>query len=376
MRGLSWLMNWLSSRFELARGGAAHHLAPMEGLRGFAVFLVFLVHYATLCGPWLPQASGAAHLAHLVHAVGNAGVDLFFVLSGFLIYGSLMQRAQPFIAFMRRRVVRIYPVFLVMFALYLALSFARPQDSKLPAGAFEALLYIGQNLLLLPGLFPIEPIITVAWSLSYEMFYYLAMPLVVGAFALRARSRAWRCVFFLAVGAAILAACALWGGPVRLAMFIAGVLLFETLGARVKAPASAAGAAALAAGLAVTLLPLPGSAGYAARIALQALCFFYACHAMFGGQRTPLAHAFSWTPMRWLGNMSYSYYLMHGLALKAGFLVVAGLVPPATDPWLVLAGLVGPMFVLTLLPSALLFLWVERPLSLAPPAPRLAAAAA
>ena len=32
----------------------------------------------------------------------------------------------------------------------------------------------------------------------------------------------------------------------------------------------------------------------------------------------PLYRAFAWTPLRWLGNMSYSYYLIHGLALKAG----------------------------------------------------------
>lgn len=368
-------MSWLSERFELARGGAGHHLKAMEGLRGFAVFLVFLVHYATLCGPWLPEASGAGRLAHWVHAVGNSGVDLFFVLSGFLIYGSLIQRAQPYGAFMRRRAVRIYPVFLVMFALYLALSIARPQDSKLPAELPDALIYIGQNLLLLPGLLPIAPIITVAWSLSYEMFYYLLMPLVVGAFALRTRSRAWRCAFFGAVGLAILLACALFGGPVRLAMFIAGVLLYEALG-HSKPPSPLVGAVLLAAGLLVSLIPAGGSAGYAARIGIQAVCFFYACHAMFGAPQARLARTFGWTPLRWLGNMSYSYYLMHGLALKAGFLVLDKLAPSGADPTLVLFGMVAPMFVLTLIPSALLFLCVERPFSLAPPAPRLAPAAA
>jgi exopolysaccharide production protein ExoZ len=62
--------------------------------------------------------------------------------------------------------------------------------------------------------------------------------------------------------------------------------------------------------------------------------------------------------MRRLGNMSYSYYLIHGLALKAAFMVL-----PSSQMFLVLLPLA---FALTLIPSMALFLLVERPLSLAP----------
>ena len=67
----------------------------------------------------------------------------------------------------KRRVQRIYPVFLVVFAIYIMLSFIFPSESKLPEGYVEIVKYILQNLLLLPGVFNIEPLITVAWSLSY-----------------------------------------------------------------------------------------------------------------------------------------------------------------------------------------------------------------
>jgi len=47
-------------------------------------------------------------------AVGFAGVDIFFVISGFLIYGGLLRRPQPYLVFMLRRIRRLYPVFTVM----------------------------------------------------------------------------------------------------------------------------------------------------------------------------------------------------------------------------------------------------------------------
>ncbi|MBS0174815.1 MAG: acyltransferase family protein, partial [Nitrospira sp.] len=86
-------MEWLREKFELARGGTEHNVRAMEGLRGFAVFLVFLVHYATLIRPWIESGSALSRTTNAIHSIGNVGVDLFFVLSGYLIYGSLMARS-------------------------------------------------------------------------------------------------------------------------------------------------------------------------------------------------------------------------------------------------------------------------------------------
>jgi exopolysaccharide production protein ExoZ len=383
-------MPWMSQYFELSRG-SAHNVRPMEGLRGFAVFLVFLVHYATLVGHWLDADASVRHLAEALHTVGNTGVDLFFVLSGYLIYGSLIARRQPFARFMARRIERLYPAFTVVFVLYVALSFLFPAESKIPPGTGEAWLYLLQNFLLLPGLFPIEPMITVAWSLSYELFYYLVIPLVIGALGLRERSAAWRSVFFAAVGVALLVWCALAGGHVRLALFIAGILLYEAMNApRVPTPSAWAGGLALVAGLLGTLFPWEGPMGASFSTLMLCLSFFLVCLACFRAPLAPLARLFSWSPMRWLGNMSYSYYLIHGLALKAAFLAMAvwmGEPPPAAavgapsggqavlvplaafDSWFFWA-LMPVMFAITLLPSALLFLAVERPFSLARETPR------
>jgi peptidoglycan/LPS O-acetylase OafA/YrhL len=326
----------------------------MEGLRGFAVALVFLVHYTSMVGPWLDGAPAA--LAQAVNLAGNSGVDLFFVLSGYLIYGALIVRRQPFLAFMARRVRRIYPAFTVVFGIYAALALAVP--GKLPAGG--SWLYLAQNFLLLPGLLPIEPLITVAWSLSYEMGYYLALPALIAIAGLRRRSAAWRAGLVAALGAGLLGACALHGGPLRLAMFVAGMLLYEAAG-RLPAPRGAVGLAALAAGLLGCMMP----ALLALRTLLLGVAFFALCLCCFGRPREWLGSAFGWTPLRWLGNMSYSYYLLHGLALKAAFLAL----PAGPHGPLAAAALLAPMFGWTLAPAAALFLAVERRYSLAPRAP-------
>jgi len=362
-----WRKAWWRERFELARAGSSNNLQSMEGLRGFAVFLVFLVHFVSLSAPWLNETSALFPIANAVHSIGNAGVDLFFVLSGYLIYGSLIERKQVFLPYLKRRLQRIYPAFLVVLAAYLALSFLFPAESKLPEDSGEAALYVAENLLLLPGLLPIVPIITVAWSLSYEFFYYLVTPVVIGMLALRDRKVGQRIGLFAFLGVTMLLIGAVYGGHVRLTMFIAGILLFEISRHRLadlRSPWLAA--AALVLGLLATLLPITGSAGQALETAILCLSFFLLGLHCFNRRSGWLVRALCWLPLRWLGNMSYSYYLIHGLTLKAGFLVFAKLVAPAAyGAWLVLE-LLPVMFVLTLVPAALLFLIIERPFSLVP----------
>jgi len=365
-------MNWLAQRFELSRGGQADNVRPMEGLRGFAVLLVFLTHYAGMVEPWIAGGTETARIASGLRHVGHAGVDLFFVLSGYLIYGSLMKRPQPFIGFMRRRIARIYPAFLVVFIAYVLLSFAFPSESRIPADPVEAALYLVQNLLLLPGLFPIDPLITVAWSLSFEMLFYLVTPAFIALLGLRRRSRRWRVVFLLGLAGALALHGALLGGPIRLMMFVAGMLLHEALAHRRQATqASPAGALvgllALLAGLGAVLLPGEGHTAQALQVCILFVAWPLLCLVCFGAPSAWLPRAFSWTPLRWLGNMSYSYYLLHGLVLNAGFLLLAQVLPPAGQGAWVFWGLLPVLFALTLAPTAALFLLVERPYSLAPP---------
>jgi peptidoglycan/LPS O-acetylase OafA/YrhL len=339
----------------------------MEGLRGFAVLLVFLVHYETLLEPWIAGSAGLVAFADSLHVIGNCGVDLFFLLSGYLIYGSLLSRHQPFLRFFARRLQRIYPAFTVVFAVYVVLSLVMPSESKIPEDG--AALYLLANYLLLPGLLPIQAMITVAWSLSYEMFYYLALPAIVVCLKLRDRTVNWRLTLFLVTAAAFSVYTALNGGPIRLIMFISGIALYEAIKNSEARASSAAGAIALVVGLACMLLPLADPAGETLKIVVLFVTFFVLGLACFRTPHAWLPAAFSWTPLRWLGNMSYSYYLLHGLTLKAGFLVLAWVLPPTGEQWALHWLLLAPMLALTLVSSAVLFIVVERPFSLTSQSP-------
>jgi peptidoglycan/LPS O-acetylase OafA/YrhL len=130
----------------------------------------------------------------------------------------------------------------------------------------------------------------------------------------------------------------------------------------------AAGAAVLLCG---TLL-LAGPDRHAAFLGLFVAGFLLPAAAFAG--RGPVACGLAWRPLRWLGNMSYSYYLAHGLVLEAVFralrLVWPGVVGLGDAAWWVL---LVPAFLATLVGSAALFLAVERPFSILPaarPAPR------
>ena len=350
---------WLRNQFEVSRGLAGNNMLAMEGIRGFAVFLVFVVHYATLVEPWITTHVHAMDLKRALHAVGNSGVDLFFVLSGYLIYGSLILRKQAFLPFIWRRVRRIYPTFIVVFTLYLALSVLYPADSKIPADT--PVSYLLLNFLLLPGLFDINPMITVAWSLSYEMFFYLALPLLLTVSGLRNWQMGARIALIGAVAICSAFAFSLYGGHIRLIMFMAGILLFESIrSGKVRAPNNFVALIVLVMGLYITTVPL---AGYV-KIGVLFAVFYFFCLCCFTRAEGFLACAFRWTPLRWLGNMSYSYYLLHGLALKALFMMLDKVLPSTDYGMGLFLGLAPVMFVLTLLPSAVLFICVERPLSL------------
>jgi peptidoglycan/LPS O-acetylase OafA/YrhL len=84
--------------------------------------------------------------------------------------------------------------------------------------------------------------------------------------------------------------------------------------------------------------------------------FVYCCLNATGS----LKRVFSWTPVRWLGNMSYSYYLVHGLTLKAfAMLVHRGLGASASSNAFFWIGL--PLgLLMTLVSSTILFLLVEK----------------
>src|SRR6516225_7867662 len=114
----------LGSRLGALCDVPAEGRAPaLEGIRGLAIVLVFFVHYHTLFGDYAQSDAISHFTSQFLGTVGHCGVDLFFVLSGFLIYGLVLRKRTPYLKFIQRRVERIYPTFAAVFGLYLVLSF-------------------------------------------------------------------------------------------------------------------------------------------------------------------------------------------------------------------------------------------------------------
>jgi exopolysaccharide production protein ExoZ len=350
----------LRNAFDVPRG-ATRTIRPMEGLRGIAVFLVFLVHYCTLVEPWLPAGSTTLLISSHVYNIGNAGVDLFFVLSGYLIYRMVLTKRTPFLRYLRRRVQRIYPAFLVVLGIYLVLATYLPGQREM-ANTWPLLaLYVGENVLLLPGLFPIQPIVTVAWSLSYEVFYYLLVPLAVWSLTLREWPARTRIMLWLAVAVTGFGYFRFNAGHIRLLMFVAGIVVCDALEGPLVRVRSPVGLVSFVAAIVSMVIIKEFALGGWLRFVLLFCAFVPLCLDAFAESGLTSA-LLSWTPLRAFGNMSYSYYLIHGLTLKAAFLVIAT-IARGQHPWMFWAFL-GPMFAATLVPSALLFAFVEKPFSL------------
>src|SRR5438105_167735 len=93
------------------------HLPTLDGLRGIAILMVLFFHMTLL-----PPATAPDRLLARLMANGWVGVDLFFVLSGFLITGILLDaKGEPhfFRNFYARRTLRIFPLYYGVIAIYL-----------------------------------------------------------------------------------------------------------------------------------------------------------------------------------------------------------------------------------------------------------------
>ena len=354
------LYTFLKNKLEISHGENAPMLS-MEGLRGVAVFLVFWVHYSTLSHPWLSGFS--VGLSDFIYSFGNVGVFLFFMLSGYLIYGAIIDKSTfSIVQYGKRRVHRIYPTFLVVFAAYVVLSFLFPDESKLPSGVWERTIYIIQNMLLMPGIFDIQPIMTVAWSLSYEVFYYLLIPTVIFSLKLKSWKVDHRIWFWVLITALSLIAYRVLDGPIDLIMFISGILLFEIY-AKKQFVLSKGGTRFLLLALAIFGLRSVFQFSWALSI-LSIFILFLLLGLCAFNQQSKAYNWLSYTLLRWLGNMSYSYYLLHGLTLKVCFLLLGFVLPENFASATVYYWLWVPLFICTLVTSFILFLIVERPISL------------
>ncbi|GEP88909.1 acyltransferase [Chitinophaga terrae (ex Kim and Jung 2007)] len=152
------------------------HIKQLDAVRGCAILLVLLYHfYGEYAG---------------VFNIGWTGVDLFFVLSGFLITGILTdskQQASYFKNFYIKRVLRIFPIYFIVIGiiLYLVPLFSSTAIPDLPyyhnhQGWFWT--YFQNWLFTIKG-FPDDRVLRYTWSLCIEEQFYMFWPFIIYKFS-------------------------------------------------------------------------------------------------------------------------------------------------------------------------------------------------
>ncbi len=156
-------------------------LPGLDHLRALAIILVFLFHY--------PRIQGSSGWIDTISDFGWTGVDLFFVLSGFLISSQLFMSLRKtdsleLKSFYIKRAFRILPVYLFMLILYFSFPYLRERGDLSPWWKY---LTFTQNYGLDLSRYST---FSHAWSLCVEEQFYLIFPLTLWVFML-SRKRDW-----------------------------------------------------------------------------------------------------------------------------------------------------------------------------------------
>lgn len=162
----------------------SQHVPVLDGIRGMAILMVMVCHtlsmFKALGGAYV---SGFQNFLFFVFGSGWLGVDLFFVLSGYLITRILINsrgEQNYFVNFYARRTLRIFPIYylyitVVIFILPLFIPYMRVQIQSNLALNY---LYLQNTFVFLSGSLP-EYLMGHLWSLAVEEHFYLIWPLVV-----------------------------------------------------------------------------------------------------------------------------------------------------------------------------------------------------
>lgn len=193
MQGKAARLGSKAAKFISVRGQMSETRATVHSvqfLRAVAALVVTLFHgqqaFANRIG------SAASPMESYLFGFGAVGVHVFFVISGFImVFTSRFENGFDMMRFFRRRLLRIYPIYWLCAGCYLAVHALLASPYQLSATK------VAGALLLLPG--DAAAIIGPAWTLAFEMYFYLCFGLAMSAGLTRGLG-ILSCMFVAAVG--------------------------------------------------------------------------------------------------------------------------------------------------------------------------------
>lgn len=306
--------------------------ASLNGYRGFCALLVFGFHLGSAGVVTLPHGSRVGDgVAELWISLAY-GVEMFFMISGFVILGSLLRHA-TLRGFLQDRFVRIYsawiPALIAVTAVCVVLRMKMFAEATIPGGLG---IFFG-NVFLLPPLLPLPLVHQGSWSLSYEWVFYLLA--VLGVLLMRRRSsRSWPIAAWIALSTGFVCLYP------RSLFFLTGVIVFcgqdwfRRHTRWLKWPLASLLVFLVAwrltgadkASLGHTLFTWIGSGQW-----LAAGVAFIASLHLFASVTLEASRQFAFLRSRvfqFLGTISYSFYLWHALIMSATKRIAAGYLVP------------------------------------------------
>ena len=343
------------------------HLDALRGVAAFCVLIYHVVFSSALSPVWLKT------VPPLVNTLGHTlqhGVEVFFVLSGWVIAHSMRRDTLGFSSigrFLERRALRLTPPYWA--AIVLALGFGFVARRLGSGDAAPSVKQIALNALYLQNIFKVGNVFTPAWTLCIEAQFYVVFAALLGVCGLWNRGasgdepfgRARVPLALLLFASALLSLfCALRSNNAALFFawwfyFAAGALGYlSTRDARFR-PLIAIVVLAMA-GASIWLYNYPARYSddwQAVLVGALGLVFLLLAHGRERWTNWGRAGAFEW-----LGRVSYSLYLTHfgfGLLLARAFRKISG------DNVPLALGLVALDTVLCLVLAGLFYSWIERP---------------
>jgi peptidoglycan/LPS O-acetylase OafA/YrhL len=271
----------------------------IHGLRGLAALMVFVFHIFDMSRK-LSTISLPSWVQGLLIALPS-GVDIFFMISGYLITGSLIRHANVRV-FLADRIARIYPVFVFIHLIVFLLAPVIKYKWTVGLSPLAWIFHFFSNLLFLPGLLPLPLMQLNAWSLSYEAAFYL---LSAAIYWLWDRARGLAYVILAGVVPLFLV------NYPRAAFLLTGVATYFLFNRKAPIRAvsiSGLGVPAFAGFLFVMSFALTSPHIYLVWLALPfGFCFF----ADVVQQTPPISKLLRSGLMQFFGTISYSFYLWH-----------------------------------------------------------------
>jgi exopolysaccharide production protein ExoZ len=329
---------------------ASSTIQPIQYLRGVAAMMV-VWHHARLQFPSIkelfPGASGAS------------GVDLFFVISGFIMVVTTDGAGTTCKEFIRRRLIRVAPLYWVLTLAMVALWVVAPSVFKSLRVTWETLLlslaFVPHFSASFPGV--IWPLLVPGWTLNFEMFFYLVFGLLLLA------PPRWRLPSLTALFVA-LAAFGIAAGPFDSPVLrtYTSFLLLEFVAGAWIGHLWLRGHCNLSIGMSLALV----GAGFVILTVGDVGVFergneVLGAAMVVGGVLNPRFARLSLDWLSRLGDSSYSLYLTHLFTLGVMRLVWASMLPIEMDWALGLVFMVTAMLACAIV-GYLTYRWLERPM--------------